>query len=102
MIHKNRYNRRKTAYYKSKRKVGLVKEIYGEGAFNIKTNNSILRFSKAKIHCSCCLCSMKSKYVGKVKTNSHNTYSISDRKKLTDYHEQLKEWKLYEKFQDKF
>lgn len=90
MIHKNRYNRRKIAYYKSKRKQQLIKNIYGqEVCMAMKVEESPLRLSKSKIHCSCGLCSRKSKRIGKKKVNSIETYPISDRKKIMNYSDQL-------------
>lgn len=92
MIHKNRYNRRKIAYYKSKRKSDLVKEIYGAEVLQAMTKGSILHLSKAKIHCSCGMCSEKSKAIGNKKVNSIRTYCFSDQRKLFDCKEQLKSW----------
>lgn len=77
MIHKDRYNRRKRNYFKSKRKVDILKNVLNVSDKNI---NSTLSYSKAKIHCSCDLCSIKSKHVGNKKVNRPDTWRISDRR----------------------
>lgn len=56
MIHKNRFNRRKTNYKKAARKQRLVHECYP----NIEEYYEHYgQYIKGKIHCSCPLCAAK-------------------------------------------
>lgn len=55
------------------------------------------RLVKGKIHCSCPLCSCKSKMDKGVNTNSISGYSVSDKKKLASLADSMTEYLMSEK-----
>lgn len=75
----NRYK----SYVKAKRKQQLAKEIYYDGA-NRPYYDNLHQYSKNKIHCSCPVCSAKTKNKGR-KSNNYNpthNHKISEKRKI--------------------
>lgn len=86
MIHKNRANRRRVRMSKSRRKFRIISETH-----YYSPPEHISELSKAKIHCSCPLCSAKSKRAMGKRYRGHDCWKVSDRRKFESMAEQIKE-----------
>lgn len=89
MIHKNRNNRRVMNIKKAKRKKRIVKS--HDYLDYIKCDYGHL--NKGKIHCSCPLCSAKSKhYLGRKIYRSEMSWKHADRVKRLSMNEKIKDY----------
>jgi hypothetical protein len=84
MIHKNRANRRRVRYNKSKRKYNILKDIYKYSDTEL-AKIDLLSLSKAKVHCSCSICAVKSNQIMGVRCKSDRTLSLRDRRNNLAY-----------------
>ena len=93
-----RAERRKTDYAKARRKRRLCEELYSDHSlgkdYKFAWYDNLHQYSKNKIHCSCHLCSAKTRNKGKrryLQGNYAPSYNptISDKKKIErmDYDE---------------
>lgn len=87
----NRAERRKNDFKKAIRKEKLAHQLYGNIALNYKGEynwyNNLHQYSKNKIHCSCGMCSCKSKNKGKRRSLPGNYFPsynppIRDKKQI--------------------
>jgi hypothetical protein len=87
-MNRSRGQRRKKNYIKARRKKKLCQSIWGDGDTWFKYDG---QYIKGKIHCSCPLCSQKTKnngYFGKT-----IEYKPSDKKKVDSMDLQVTEYK---------
>ena len=83
------------SYAKALRKQRITIQCYGN-SIEHPYYNSLHRFSKNKIHCSCCICSNKTRNKGKRKHLARSyrpvlNYPVSDRKRLVSMDADLRE-----------
>ena len=84
---RTRAERRKSDYKHIIKKGRIIKNVFGMGAFEGMTNNGqIHRLSKAKVNCSCPMCSSKTNKYG----NTPN-YTHADRVKIDSMNSQFNE-----------
>ena len=81
-MNRDRAYYRKMAFKKAKRKrdIDIALSPWGTPMFN-----NLHQYSKEKIHCSCPMCSAKTRNKGKRKRNNYNpsiNYKISDLKRI--------------------
>ena len=79
----NRYQ----SYIKAKRKQRIAKEVYYDGDKHPYYDN-LHQYSKNKIHCSCCMCSTKTRNKGARRTH-HANYASSINYKRSDLLKQI-------------
>lgn len=69
---RTRAERRRNNINKALRKKKIAKEVYGSPSASWEYYDSLHQYSKNKIHCSCPICSMKTKNKGKRKSINKN------------------------------
>ena len=86
--------RRYKSYTKAKRKRDIDAAVYGYGTHWYPWYNNLHQYSKNKIHCSCPMCSVKTRNKGRRKRNNYVpsiNYSIMDLKKQQSMDDDEKE-----------
>ena len=86
---------RDVSYRKAKRKQRITEEVYGDGLSHPYYDN-LHQFSKNKIHCSCPMCSAKTRNKKRRKNNGRGfapsiNYKISDLRKIQSMDSQVED-----------
>lgn len=86
---------RDVGYRKAKRKQRITEEVYWDGLSHPYYNN-LHQFSKNKIHCSCPMCSAKTRNKKRRKNNGRGfapsiNYKISDLRKIQSMDSQVED-----------
>lgn len=75
----------KCSIRKALRKQRIARQIYHD--LNQGYYHNLHQYSKNKIHCSCCMCAVKSSYKGRHRKNTYPykgtiNYKVSDRRRM--------------------
>ena len=86
---------RDVGYRKAKRKQRITEEVYGDGLSHPYYDN-LHQFSKNKVHCSCPICSAKTRNKGKRRHGAGRrapsiNYKISDLRKIQSMDSQFED-----------